>query len=69
MRRVVGRTHLAEREGECLYASTEEFDLEGSIDDGFRLPNQLIQPLFGDRAVAAIVHVKATSVTGRLSVD
>ena len=51
----------AEREGERLHASIEELDLELAIDDRLRLSDQLIQPLFDDRAVAALVHVDAVS--------
>ena len=59
----------AEREGERLHASIEELDLELSIDDRLRLSDQLIQPLFDHRAVAAVVHVEAVSRTRRLPVN
>ena len=51
------RPASAERERERLHAGIEELDLELSIDDRLRLSDQLIQPLFDHRAVAALVHV------------
>jgi hypothetical protein len=45
----------AERETERLGAGIEEFDRDGSIDDRFRLANQLVQPLVDGRSVAALV--------------
>ena len=63
------QTASAEREGERLHASIEELDLELSIDDRLRLADQLIQPLFDNGAVAALVHVETVSRTRRLPVD
>jgi hypothetical protein len=34
----------------------EKLDLELSISNGLRLSDQLIQPLFGNRAVALVVR-------------
>ena len=62
-------TASAEREGQRLHASIEELDLELSIDDRLRLADQLIQPLFDNGAVAALVHVETASRTRRLPVD
>src|SRR5215208_591755 len=59
----------AERERKSLDARIEELDLELSIGDGLRLPDQLIQPLFGERAVALVVDVVSVSGARRLSVD
>src|SRR5262245_64842366 len=47
----------AEGERKSFYARIEKLDLELSVNDGLRLPDQLIEPLFGNRAVALIVHV------------
>ena len=59
----------AEREREGLHARIEKLDLEQSIGDGPGLPDQLIQPLLGNRAVALLVDVDAVSSTWRLSID
>ena len=59
----------AERERKSLHARIEKLDLELSISDGLRLPDQLIQPLFGHRAVALFVDVDAVSSARRLSID
>ena len=59
----------AEREHECLYAGIEKMDLECAIDDWFRLSDQLVQPLFDDRAIAALVNVQAAGRAWRLPVD
>src|SRR5262249_17324744 len=59
----------AERERESLHARAEKLDLEGSIDDGVRLADQLIHPLFGHGAVALLVNVGAVSRPRRLTVD
>jgi len=47
--------------------SIEELDLELSIEDRLRLSNQLIQPRFHHRSVAAVVHIEAVRRTWRLS--
>src|ERR1700694_5816464 len=59
----------AERERKRLHARIEELDLELSVSDGVRLPDQLIQPLLGNRAVALVVDVASVSSARRLSVD
>ena len=59
----------AERERERLHASIEELDLELSIADRSRLPDQLIQALFAGRAVAAGVDVAAVSGTRWLTIN
>jgi non-heme chloroperoxidase len=46
-----------ERERKRLDARIEELDLELAVGDGLRLPDQLIQPLPGQRAVALFVDV------------
>src|SRR5215510_10097836 len=65
----MGSCRSTERERECLHARIEKLDLEQSIGDGFRLPDQLVQALFGDRAVALIVDIDAMGGTWRLSID
>src|SRR5262249_1115748 len=42
----------AERERKSLHARSEKLDLKLSITDGLSLSNQLMQPLFDNRAVA-----------------
>src|SRR5215218_7107925 len=59
----------AERERKSLHARIEKLDLELSIGDGLRLPEQLVQPLFADRAVALLVDVDPVSGARRLSID
>src|SRR5882724_12860051 len=59
----------AERERKRLHARVEELDLELSVSDGFRLSDQLIQPLLGNRAAALVVDVDPVSSARRLSID
>src|SRR5215510_13601558 len=59
----------AERERKSLHARTQKLDLELSIGDGFRLSDQLVQTLFGHRAVALLVNVCSVGRARRLSVD
>src|SRR3981081_4527667 len=59
----------AEREGKGLDARVEELDLEASIVDRLLLPDQLIQPLFANRAVALGVDVDSMRSTRRFAVD
>jgi hypothetical protein len=49
----------AEGKGEGLDAGVEELDLEPSIRDRLRLPDQLIQPLFDDASITALVGITA----------
>ena len=63
------RDGSAEREGKDLHARTEKLDLELAIDDGLRLPDQLVQTLLGDGAVALFVNVNSVSRARRLSID
>jgi len=49
----------AERERKSLHARIETLDFELSSSDGLRLSDQLIQPLFGNRAVALVVNVNS----------
>jgi hypothetical protein len=48
----------AERQRKPLDARTEKLDLELSISERPRLSDQLIQPLFGNRAVTMPVNVE-----------
>src|SRR5829696_507016 len=59
----------AERERISLHARIEKLDLELSISDGLRLSDQLIQPLFANRAVALVVNVNSVSSARRPSID
>src|SRR5262245_1935793 len=63
------RRKSAERERKSLYARIEKLDLELSISDVVRLSDQLVQPLFGNRAVALVVNVNSVSSARRLSID
>ena len=51
----------AERERERVDAGLEELDLEPAIADGRPLPDQLVQPWFGEYAIAVLVYVEAVS--------
>src|SRR5215216_424125 len=59
----------AEREDKSFHAWVEELDLELSISDGLRLSDQLIQPLFANRAVSLLVNVDSMSSARRLPID
>src|SRR5918995_783581 len=59
----------AEGEAISLHARFEKLDLEVSIGDGLALSDQLVQPLFGNRAVALLVYVGSVSSIRCLSVD
>src|ERR1700733_2269767 len=67
-RRIVPQTS-AEREREGLYAWVEEFDGKCVVRDGALLPDELIEPLFGDGAVSARVRIDATRIARRLAVN
>src|SRR5215204_3197567 len=74
-RRVLGRwvnslcRRSAERERKRLHPRIKKLDLEVSISDGLWLSDQLIQPLFGNRAVALLVNVDSVSSPRRLPID
>src|SRR3977135_353836 len=59
----------AERERKNLHARTEKLDLELAIGDGLRLSDQLVQPLFGNCALALLVNVNSMSCARRPSID
>src|SRR5215217_3950441 len=59
----------AERKRISLHPRIEKLDLELSINNGLRLSDQLIQPLFGNRAVALVVNVAPVSSARRPSID
>jgi len=65
----IGNRGSAKRERKCLHARIEKLDLELSIRDWLRLADQLIQPRFGNSAVALLVNVNSVSDARRLSVD
>src|SRR6266496_2104484 len=58
-------------EGECvgLNARIEEGDLECVLGDGATLADELVEPLFGHRAVALVVDVGSVGSARRLPVD
>src|ERR1051326_1097326 len=58
----------AERERESLNPRIVELNLETSVGDGLRLSDQLVQPLFDDRAVGLLVKLTSLSGHGRLPV-
>ena len=63
------KSPLAECECEGLHARIEKLDFELAIGDGLRLPDQLVQPLFGHHAVALLVDVNSVSRARRLPID
>jgi hypothetical protein len=62
-------TAPAEGEGVGLDARVEEGDLEGALADRARLADELVEPRFGDRAVALVVDVDAVRGARRLPVE
>src|SRR2546423_315379 len=58
-----------ERERECLHTRIEKLDLELSSNDGFGLPDQLIQPLLAHGAVTLSVDVESVRRAWRLTID
>jgi hypothetical protein len=54
-------------ECECIrpHAGIQELDFESSLCHGRGLTDQLVQPLFGSRAIALIVNVESVSSAGR----
>src|ERR1700686_2647121 len=63
------RCGSAERERESLQSRIEKTHFELTIGDRLLLPDQLIQPLFANRAVALFVDVNTVSRAWRLSID
>src|ERR1700686_5542962 len=63
------RCGSAERERESLQSRIEKLDFELPIGDRLLLPDQLVQPLFGHRAVALFVDVNAVSRAWLSSID
>jgi hypothetical protein len=61
--------NLAEGERVGLDPATGEGDLEGAVGDGAVLPDELIQPLVGHRAMALAVNVDPVRRARRLFVD
>ena len=60
---------LTERERKSLHARIEKLDLELAINDRLWLADQLIEPLFANRAVALGVNVNSVRRARRLSID
>src|SRR5919202_1368127 len=50
-----------ERERKSLYPGIQKLNLEVSIADALRLSDQLVQPLFGNRAFASLIDIKSAS--------
>ena len=63
------RSRLAEGEREGLGARVEEGDLKGSVGNRAVLPDELVKPRFGDRAVALAIHIDSVRAAGRLPVE
>src|SRR5580658_3140900 len=63
------RRGSAERERESLQPRIEKLDFELTVGDRLLLPDQLIQPLLGHRAVALFVDVNAVSRARLSSID
>src|SRR5262249_23835380 len=59
----------AECERKRLHARIEKLDLKLAIRDGHRVSDQLIEPLFGNRAVAPVVNVTAVRSARGLSIN
>src|SRR5713101_3690350 len=63
------RRGSAERERKNLHARIEKRERELPIGDGLRLPDQLIEPLCRNRAIALVVYINSVRSAGRLSID
>ena len=63
------RRGSAERERKRLHARIEKRDLALPIGDGLRLPDQLIESLCRNRAIALVVYIKSVRSAGRLAID
>jgi hypothetical protein len=59
----------AESKRKRFYPLIEKLDLELPVNDGLGLPDELVQPLFGNRAISLIIHVKSVSGAWRISVN
>ena len=57
------------RKTKYLCARILKFNFKGMIRDRLRLPDQLIQPLFLDRAVALFVNIAPVRCARRLTID
>src|SRR5215216_6847494 len=66
---IASATESAEGEAITLHPRIEKLDLEESISYGLGLPDQLIEALFAERAVAPLVNVGSVSTIRRLSID
>lgn len=62
-------TFLSKRERICLNARSQKLDTESPILNSAVLTNQLIQAVFGHRAVAVYVYIHAVIGSGGLAVD
>ena len=58
-----------ECECEGLHAWIEKLDFELAISNGFGLPDQLVETLFGHCPVALVVNINAVGRARRLSID
>jgi hypothetical protein len=63
------RRRSAKREHESLRAHVDDLYLEPSVGDQLRLPDQLIQSLYCNHAVALLVNVNAVSKARRRPVE
>src|SRR5687767_10794268 len=66
---IASATESAEREAISFHPRILKLDLKLSIRDGLGLPDQLIEALFGNPAVAPLVNVGSVSTIRRLSID
>src|SRR5918993_5457032 len=66
---IASATESAEGEAISFHPRIEKLDLKLSISDRLGLPDQLVEALFADRAVAPLVDVGSVSGIRRLSID
>ena len=59
----------AEREAKSLHARTKKLDFKLTIGNLSGLPDQLMEPLVGNRTIAMFVNVDSVRHAWRLSVD
>ena len=62
-------SELAEGEGVRVEAGVEEGDLDGALGDRWGWRIELVEPRFGDRALALLVDVEPVRCPGRPAVE
>ena len=64
-----GRVVSAECERICRQAHIRELYVKASISDGQWLTDQMVEPLFGQRAITLIINIESMCSPRRASID